>query len=162
MTREAHERARRLLDTSAVEGICAADQAWLNQHLEVCPDCSTHSESTVRTVSALRTIPVSVDPQLVERTRKRVLTRARELREQHTRMRGLWIACALSWLLGAVSAPLLWWGLEWIGQRVALGRPVLALAFVYSWVAPAAFVAAVLAWRKLMLGAVNGSTTTEP
>lgn len=159
MKDNAHAQARLLLDTAAIEGIPATDQAWLDAHLEACPDCSAYSEGIVGTISALRTIPVSMPARMVEVTRQRVRMRARELREQKARMSALWISCALSWVLGVVSAPVLWWGVEWIGQRLALPKPVWVLAFVFWWFVPAALMALVLPWRKLRQEAEEGTST---
>jgi anti-sigma factor RsiW len=159
MRDNAHAQAKLLLDTAAIEGIPATDRAWLDAHLEACPDCSAYSATIGATVSALRAIPVSIPPQLVEVTRRRARTHAHELREQRARMSALWITCALSWVLGTVSAPVLWWGVEWIGQRFALPQPVWVLAFVFWWFAPATLMASVLTWQKFRQGTEEGTST---
>jgi len=162
MKGEHHEQAKRLLDASAVEGISGGDQTWLDAHLEGCPGCAAYGESVRRAVSALRSLSVALDPAVVEATRLRVRRRAHELREHQSRMRALWMACGLSWAMGVVSAPLLWWGLEWIGERIAVSWPVWFMAFAFSWVVPAVVVAAALAWRRAMRAAQNGQVAIEP
>jgi anti-sigma factor RsiW len=116
MNGERHERAQKLLAAARVEGLTAAERAWLDSHLEACGDCSVYAESLERAIAALRTFQAPVDSALMEATRRRLHLRARELHEQEVRMRALWMACGLSWVLGVLTAPLLWWGLEWIGQ----------------------------------------------
>jgi hypothetical protein len=56
-----------------------------------------------------------------------------------------------------VSAPLLWRGFEWMGQRLAMPKAVWITGFALSWVAPAVLAAAVIAWRH-----ARGSSLTEP
>jgi anti-sigma factor RsiW len=148
MNNEHHERARMLLAAARVEGLKAAERAWLESHLEACGDCRVHAESLERAVAAVRSFQAAVDPTLLEATRRRLRVRAHELREHEARMRALWMACGLSWVLGALTAPLLWWGVEWIGQRFVTPPPVWVTAFLFSWVVPGAVVAAVLVWRR--------------
>jgi anti-sigma factor RsiW len=161
MKGEHHERAKQLMDVSAVEGISGADQTWLDTHLESCPGCAAYEESVRRTISTLRAVSVALDPTVVEATRLRVRLRAHELREQQSRMRVLWTVCGLSWAMGVASAPLLWWGLEWIGERFAMPWPVWLVAFAFSWIVPAVVVAAVLVWRRAMRAAQNGQAAVE-
>jgi anti-sigma factor RsiW len=162
MKGEHHEQAKQLLDASAVEGISGADQTWLDAHLESCPGCAAYGESVRRALSALRSLSVALDPAVVEATRLRVRQRAHELREHQSRMRALWMACGLSWAMGVVSAPLLWWGLEWVGERIAVSWPVWFTVFAFSWIVPAVVVAAALAWRRAMRAAQNGQAAVEP
>jgi hypothetical protein len=100
-------------------------------------------------------------PGLLEATRRRVAVRAHELREHEARMRALWVSCALSWVLGAISAPLLWWGLEWLGARIAFPKPIWYSLFVLSWIVPAALTAAGLVWRQVRARGQNGYATFD-
>ncbi len=145
MNEDIHKKAASLAATSRIEGISEADRAWLAEHLVKCARCAEHAASLDRTVAALRSFPVAPDPAVVESTRRRVLIRAQELREQRARLRGLWIACVFSWLLGACSAPLLWMAFRWMGQHLDLPRPMLIVALGAYWIIPAALGAAVLA-----------------
>lgn len=156
MSEDVHRRAEHLIAASRVEGISAADQDWLAAHLEGCARCSERAAALEHVVVTLRSVSLPPDPAVVEATRRRVQARAHELRENDARMRALWMSCALSWMLGAVSAPLLWRGLEWIGQRLALPEPVQLVAFVFWWIVPAVVVAAVLTWRRSRALAENG------
>jgi hypothetical protein len=156
MNNKHHERARKLLAEARVQGLEGADQAWLGSHLDVCADCAAFAESLEKAVAAVRSFQAPVDPTLLEATRRRLHLRARELQEHEGRMRALWMACGLSWVLGVLTAPLLWWGLEWIGQRFVVPQPVWVTAFLFSWIVPAAVVAAVLAWRQSRAANQNG------
>jgi hypothetical protein len=147
MTEDIHERASKLIDKMQVEGLTAEERGWLETHLESCAQCQKQARETERVLRALRTAVPQFDVSLVLTTQMRARVRARELIENTARMRALWISCTLSWILGVVSAPLLWRGFEWLGYRWAISRPVWITGFALSWVAPAVVVAAVIAWR---------------
>ena len=144
MKEDDHVRAKKLIDTGHVEGLAAGDRAWLDTHLEACPLCAARAQATERALQSLQVAVVSVNPALVSRTQQRVRLRAWELREHHARLRALWLSCALSWLFGVLTAPLVWKGLEWIGHYLALSRAVWVAAFALWWITPAAVVGAIL------------------
>jgi anti-sigma factor RsiW len=147
MSEDIHERALELIDKMQVEGLNAEERGWLEAHLESCARCQKQARETERALRALRSAAPRFDVSLVLTTQMRARIRAREINENAARMRALWISCALSWVLGVVSAPLLWRGFEWIGYRWAISRPVWVTGFALSWVAPAVVAAAVIAWR---------------
>jgi anti-sigma factor RsiW len=147
MKDESHERAQKLLVAARVESLRAAEQAWLDSHLAACGDCRTYAESLERTLAALHSFHAPVNPALVDATRRRVQLRALELRRQEAGLRTLWVSCALSWLLGVASAPLLWWAFQWAGQRLDIPRVVWITAFGFWWLTPAVAVGAALAWQ---------------
>jgi anti-sigma factor RsiW len=150
MNEDIHKKAASLAATSRIEGISETDRAWLDDHLANCAACAEYAASVERAVMALRLSPVAPDPAVMESTRRRVRVRAMELREQRARLRGLWIACVFSWLLGACCAPLLWMAFRWMGQHLDLPRPMLIVALGAYWIIPAALGAAVLAksWSR--------------
>jgi len=156
MIEDIHERATNLFDKMHVEGITAEEHDWLGAHLESCAQCLKRGSETERALRALRSALLRFDDTLVRTTQVRARIRARELVENAVRMRALWISCALSWVLGVASAPLLWRGFRWIGYHLALSRAVWMTGFALSWVVPAAVAAAIIAWRQ-----VRGSTVTE-
>ncbi len=149
MAKNDHQRALWLIDAARIEGISADDRAWLNKHLGECSRCQERERSTERALRALRPKPISISPSLVSTTQFRVRLRARELREESSRLRALVIACGLSWVMGVASAPLLWRGFEWIGQLAALPPAIWETAFFLSWLVPAAVVGGVFAWWKM-------------
>ena len=162
MNPEVHKRACRLLDASLVEGISASDRAWLEAHLADCPACRARSQANMRALQILRSNSVMIDPALVSVTRARVHWRARELREDQARWRALWISCGLSWLLGAVTAPLLWEAMAWLGRHFELSPAIWITGFAMFWMAPATMVGALVAWRQShRSGAGNGRALWE-
>jgi anti-sigma factor RsiW len=156
MTEDIHERAIQLIDKMQVEGLSAEERGWLEAHLESCAQCQKRALETERALRALRSAAPRFDVSLVLKTQMRARIRARELTENVTRMRALWISCTLSWVLGVVSAPLLWRGFEWIGHRWAISRAVWMTGFALSWVAPAVVAAAVIASRH-----ARGASATQ-
>ena len=156
MTDDIHERAEHLIDKRQVEGLTAEERDCLEAHLEGCGPCRMQASQTERALQALRSAVPRFDATLVLTTQLRARVRARELSENAARMRALWFSCALSWVLGVVSAPLMWRGFEWLGHRLAISRAVWITGFALSWVAPAAVVGAVIAWRY-----TAGSSVTE-
>ena len=156
MKEDIHERALQLIDKMQVEGLTAEEREGLEAHLESCAQCQKRARETERALRALRSAVPRFDVTLALTTQMRARIRAREIIENTARMRALWISCALSWVLGVVSAPLLWRGFEWIGYRLAISRAVWITGFALSWVAPAVVVAAVIAWRH-----ARGASVTE-
>ena len=161
MKGDAHERAEQLILASRVEGISEIDRQWLDSHLETCSRCADQASSLERVVASLRLVPISLEPSLVEATRRRVHLRARELRERDTQRRALWLSCALSWLMGAITAPLFWQGLKWVGQHTNLPDAAWLMVFAVWWVVPAVTVAAVLTWQRSRALEENGYATTK-
>ncbi len=147
MNPEIHDRACRLIDTWQVEGISDAEREWLEAHLEDCAACQARSSANERALQVLRSNSVIVDLDLVSTTQARVRWRARELRENQARLRALWISCGLSWLLGTLTAPLLWEAIAWLGRRFDISSVVRITVFAFCWFAPATIVGAVVAWR---------------
>src|SRR5512134_2401563 len=134
MSEDVHDRAESLLAASRVENISSSEQEWLEGHLQSCTRCAEHAATLERAVAMLRSVTVSLDQKLIEATRFRVRLRAHELREERARMLGLCISCAFSWVVGVVTAPLVWRGLEWVSEWAALPKPVWVMAFLIWWV----------------------------
>lgn len=156
MTEDVHERARKLIDAWHVEGLPESDRAGLETHLAACPECAARAQATERALQSLRTLAPRLNPAIVAQARLRVRVRAQELREYHSRLHALWISCALSWILGALTAPLLWQGVQWIAERFALSTAASVTLFVLSWSVPAAAAAAVLVWWRSQTATENG------
>ena len=131
-----HQRAERLLLEASVDTLSPSDQRWLAAHLEACERCAHFAQSTTSAIAQLRTVSVAVDPELVSRTRVLVKFRARELERQHSWLLPVWILCALSWVIGIVTAPIVWRGFEWVGHRAGLPTLVWAGGFIVWWAVP--------------------------
>lgn len=143
-----HDRARELIVTERVEGISQSDGDWLAAHLESCAACRTLQAASENSIRALRSNVVQIPLGIVSATQARVRMRARILREEQLRTRSLWVSCALSWVMGVVSAPLVWEGFKWFGQSLELPSSVWMAGLALWWLTPTAVVGAVFAWRN--------------
>jgi len=139
-----HDRALQLIAQARVEGIAKAESTWLRAHLEECELCAGHALHTDRALRLMRTATIPLPEGLASRTQFRVRLRAQELREREPRRRALWLACALSWAFGIVSAPYVWRLFAWFGERVGVPKLVWEVGFGLWWTIPALFAAAVL------------------
>jgi len=148
MIPDVHARACRLLDAELAEGISAADREWLEAHLSDCPMCQSRAGANRRALQTLRSFTMRFDPALVSTTQVRVRWRARQLQDEHVRMRALWISCGLSWLSGALTAPLLWQAIAWLGRHFQVSEGIWIIAFAACWLAPATVAGALIAWRR--------------
>jgi len=148
MSQNLHERAQQLFTKSLIEGLSPDDRVWLDAHLRECADCAQKAVSTQELLRALRNVPVSVPTDLAARAQLRVRLRLQESAQAPSSGAILWIITAASWLLGVVSAPLVWRGFAWLGGELDLPKVVLELGFVLWWAVPALVaVAAVLHQR---------------
>ncbi|HEV2351113.1 MAG TPA: hypothetical protein VG028_14825 [Terriglobia bacterium] len=147
MTQELHERAKGLIVASRVEGISPADREWLEGHRQSCSICSEWASATEQAIRSLQLVSVQVDPALVSRTKRAVHLRAYELRGHQAQWWPLWISCALSWVLGGITLPLVWRGFEWVEQYVNLPGPVGIFLVVLWWALPTLGVAALISAR---------------
>lgn len=158
MSENVHERAQQLFSQSLIEGISSADQLWLETHLRECPACAQQTASTQDLLRALRSVPVATPSDLATRTQLRVRLRAQEFASASSSGTLLWIITAASWLLGVLSAPLVWRGFAWLGLHFNLPRPVLELGFVLWWAVPALIALAAVLHQR---GATNGIRTSR-
>ena len=143
MSKELHVRAEQLIAQERIEGISAADQQWLRQHLADCEKCAALADVTEQAIRSLRGISVALPKTLASRTQFRVRLRAQQLRGE-PRWRMVWAACGISWAFGAATAPYVWRGLEWAGHRMGLPNIVWEFGFGLWWALPAAVVAVIL------------------
>ncbi|HXY01197.1 MAG TPA: hypothetical protein VEI54_09775 [Candidatus Limnocylindrales bacterium] len=148
MTENLHTRAQQLFAQSLVEGLSSTDQAWLDAHLRDCAACAREAASTHDLLRALRNVPVAVPRDLAARTQMLVRLRAQESAEASGSGALLWIITAASWLLGILSAPLVWRGFTWVGEQLNLPKPVLELGFVLWWAVPALVAVAIVLHQR--------------
>jgi hypothetical protein len=156
MSKDVHQRAECLIVASRVEGLSASDQEWLDQHLESCTRCVHHANSTEQALRSLRSVSVRLGPGLIRATRLRVHARSLELSERRTQMTMLWVSCALSWVLGALSAPFVWRAFAWLGERSRIPAFAWQLGFALWWALPAAAVTVVLVMRRIQAESRTG------
>ena len=144
MTNELHARAEGLIAKERVEGISAAEQEWLGQHLRECARCAEVANATQQALRSLRALSISMPRELAARTQFRLRLRARELQAREPRWRLIWAMCGASWVAGAATAPYVWRGLEWIGHRAGLPDLVWKMGFGVWWALPAIVAAGIL------------------
>jgi len=148
MNETPHTRAQKLFSQSLVEGLGPAEQTWLDAHLSECAECASATATTRELLSALRSVPVTVPSDLAARTQLRVRLRAQQTAEASPSSMLLWIITTASWLLGIFSAPLVWRGFAWLGERTNLPKPMLELGFLMWWAVPALIALAVVLHQR--------------
>jgi len=134
---DTHERAAELIARERVEGISPAEQEWLGGHLRECEQCFGAASATTQALRSLRSLSIAMPRDLARRTQFRVQLRAMELRASEPRWRLVWLASAVSWVLGAATAPYVWHTLEWIGTRAGVPKLVWQMGFGVWWALPA-------------------------
>lgn len=148
MSTETHKRAQQLLAQSLVEGLSAGDQAWLDAHLRECAGCSQEAARMQELVGSFRNVTVAVPRDLAGRTQMRVRLRAQEAAQTSNSGALLWIITAASWVLGVVSAPLVWRVFAWAGAQMDLPKLVLQLGFVLWWTVPGLIALTVVLYQR--------------
>ena len=154
MREDVHARAEGLIAKERVEGISAAEQEWLGQHLRECARCELAANATEQALRSLRTLSVQVPRELASRTQFRLRLRAQELQVREPRWRLVWAMCGVSWVAGAATAPYVWRGLEWIGHRLGVPNLVWEMGFGVWWALPAIVAGVILL--------MEGSGTRHP
>jgi anti-sigma factor RsiW len=144
VTQEYHERAKGLVATARVEGISDNEREWLEHHLQGCPECAAFAGEMEHALRSLQQISVRVDPELVARTRRAVHLCAHEMSARQSQWFPLWVSCAISWVLGGITLPWVWRGIEWVGQYINLPSPVGILILIVWWALPTLAVAALV------------------
>lgn len=144
MSVDVHARAGQLIAQERVEEISAAERSWLEQHLAECERCAEQARATEEAIRTLRGVAIPLPRTLASRAQMRVRLRAEQLQEYEPRWRMMWTACGISWAFGAVTAPYVWRGLEWVGHRMGMPKIIWELGFGLWWALPAIVVAMVL------------------
>ena len=152
MTDDRHERARRLIDRRWVEGLLRSDEAWLEAHLGECDDCERWANRTDAALRTLISLPVTMPYGLAAATSLRVRREAEVRNQLRLRNMGLAVGCALSWILGVASAPLVWKVCAWLGAEFDLPRAVWILGFAAWWLIPGSAAVLLILWQRQRLG----------
>ena len=151
MSNDLHEQARELFAKALVEGLGKDEQSLLNAHLQECAACAGEFASTQEILRGLRTVHIATPRDLAARTQMRVRLRSAEAAQTSRGGLLIWLVTIFSWVLGVVSAPLVWRGFAWAGEHFGLPKTALEMAFVLWWAIPALFaVGAVLYQRSLV------------
>jgi hypothetical protein len=136
--RDMHERARRLIDVERIEGLEAEERRWLETHLAACELCAEWAEAAGAALRMFRSVSIVPPPGLAATTKLRLREKATQLKQQRARNLALIAGCALSWIAGVASAPLVWKLCASLGAWLDLPKIVWQLAFVFWWFVPAA------------------------
>jgi len=99
-------------------------------------------------VGSFRNVTVAVPRDLAGRTQMRVRLRAQEAAQTSNSGALLWIITAASWVLGVVSAPLVWRVFAWAGAQMDLPKLVLQLGFVLWWTVPGLIALTVVLYQR--------------
>jgi len=151
MTDNNHERARRLIDRRWVEGLPKDEEQWLDDHLSECSDCERWASRTDTALRTLIRLPVAMPSGLAAATSLRVRHEAERRQEERIRNIGLVVGCALSWILGVASAPLVWKICAWVGAEFDLPRAVWIAGFAAWWLVPGSIAALLILWQRQRL-----------
>jgi hypothetical protein len=144
LSEQLHTRATQLIAKDRVEGLTSAEEEWLAAHLLECAECAATAKNTEDALRSLRAMQIPLPRGLASRTQFRVGLRAQEMRERGPRRLALWLACALSWAFGIVSAPYVWRIFEWIGHETGAPKLLLQFGFGLWWLVPASMAAVIL------------------
>jgi predicted anti-sigma-YlaC factor YlaD len=145
-----HDQARALLAQIGTDKDTDS-QPWLQTHLSECAQCRAYRAALDRTILALRSQPLVADAALVRSTLMRVQARAAELRRRRERNLMVCFSCVFVGLSAAITTPLLWRGLEWMGTSAGVSSWVWQAVFAFLWIVPALGVSAVLLARGTYL-----------
>jgi hypothetical protein len=148
MSENLHHRAKQLFDESLVERVSSADQSWLDAHLRDCAECSREIARTQQLLRSFRNVSVTIPWDLAARAQLRVRLRAQESAQSSPTSALLWVMTAASWVLGILSAPLVWRVFAWFGSQLNLPKPVLEFGFVLWWTVPALIAVAVILHQR--------------
>lgn len=146
VTENLHERARGLIDQDRIEGLAQDERFWLEEHLSWCEACTTRVAQTEASLQALKSVSVGLPRGLAASTSLRVRAEAARFKQRRSRNVALIVGCAISWVAGAASAPLVWRLFEWMGTTFDLPRIVWQLGFLSWWLVPAASAGLVILW----------------
>jgi anti-sigma factor RsiW len=149
MSENLHARAQQLSLQAMVEGLSPAEEAWLREHQSSCTECAREAAAMRDAVHALRNVAVMVPRDLAARTQLRLRLRAQELTHSTSGNLWLWVIAAASWVLGLVSAPLVWQLFNWAGRSFGVPKLAMEAGFVLWWTVPALVAAGMVLHQRL-------------
>jgi predicted anti-sigma-YlaC factor YlaD len=152
MPLENHEKARFLLDRSAVEGISREDRRWLDAHVGECAECAEYADLSARSVRALDCFAIELDPAAALRVENVVRSRAEAMRSAEAHARSLWIGTAVALFLTLTGSAVTWRSLAWLASQWNLPSRVWQIGFAAFWFLPSLLLALVPLFRRRLLG----------
>jgi predicted anti-sigma-YlaC factor YlaD len=134
--RDPHQQARELIACGS-QGLSDSQQIWLRMHLDECVSCREYGQAAEQLLQSLRSVSVAADLALVQKTKMRVHSHARQLRQGQERLWLVWMSCILVGLSAAITTPFLWQGFHWLGEWAQVSAPVWQVGFIVFWISPA-------------------------
>lgn len=156
MSENLHARAKQLGLQAMIEGLQPTEEAWLREHQASCVECTQEAAAAQEAVQALKSVTVMVPRDLAARTQLRVRLRAQELTRSASGSLWLWIVAAASWVLGLVSAPLVWQLFAWAGGNFGVPKLALEMGFVLWWTVPALVAVGVVLYQRMQSAGTRG------
>ncbi len=147
-----HERARRLLDQSMVEGVPPSDKCWLDSHMSQCAECGRHAELSQRAIRALGQFGFPVDPAVAMRVDEVIRERTSRMAPAGSPARVAWVANLAAFLLTIVGSMAMWQATAWAAGRWHLSAPAWQIAFALFWLAPSLALSVLLLFPKILTG----------
>lgn len=146
MKLEGHERARALVDKSAVDGIAADEERWLNAHLAGCGECERYAELSQRAIAALAGFAFEVDPAKALTVEQTVRARAAQMAASPAgRLPALAFPIAI--VLTVLGSIAMWQLAGVAATRWNVPADAWHAVFLACWVVPSAIVDGVLFLR---------------
>ena len=99
---------------------------------------------------------MSVPGDLAARTRLRVRLRAQEFSRTANGSLWLWLVTAASWVLGVLSAPLVWKIFSWMGSSFGVPKLALEMGFILWWTVPALVAVGVVLHQRALSAGTKG------
>ena len=156
-----HERAFALICARASGQMGEKEQAWLDDHLLACAQCSAAQEQTASAIAALKTVSIRADSDLVQSTQRRVRARSMRSEMRRRRMRPIWISSAFASIWMACATPYLWQSFDWTGHWLHIPDLLWQMGFLVAWFTPGLTAAAVALWLRPQLTASPRSRMTR-
>lgn len=143
---ESHEKARRLLDRAAVEGISPEEQRWLNSHTAQCAECAGYAELSQRVLGALDAFAFDFDPAGPLRVQEALRRRAASA-PAHRLSKAVPVAIGLT-VLGSLA---MWQPAAWLARRWSVAAPAWQIAFAAFWFLPSILLTLLLLFPGVFL-----------
>ncbi len=147
-----HERAQRLLDQAAVEGISQRERIWLDAHILECSECAVHAELSQRAIRAFGQFAFPVDPGVAMRVQEVISDRAGRMVPNDSEGQNGWIGNVAAVLLTVAGSLAMWRAVAWVAGLWQVPMPVWEIGFVTFWMAPSIAFSVLLLFRKKFIG----------
>ena len=153
---EPHTRARLLVDHSLIATASADEQRWLNAHLAGCAECTQYAEVCRRTVQALDSFAIDLDPEAALRVQTVIRSRAARLAVTESHRRNVFIGMGVALCLTISGSAAVWQPVAWLAERWNLPTPLWQIGFVLFWPLPSLVLALLPSFRSRLMDSNSG------